>query len=119
MAELTREGDELVLILSAFEEAEALHGDLRVPIESVQSVEVVDDVIHAVHGIKLPGTRWPGKVAVGTFYGGPGSRRSFVVVHHDTPRGLRVRLDEGAAYGELIIGCEDPEAAKRAICERP
>jgi hypothetical protein len=31
------------------------------------------------------------------------------VVHRDTPRGLRVRL-EGADHDEWIVGCADPEA---------
>ena len=76
-------------------------------------MEVIDDVIRAVHGLKFPGTRWPGKFAVGTFLTVSGTK-TFVVVHHDTPRGLRVRLG-GAAYDELIVGCEDPEAMKGRI----
>ena len=35
MAELNRDGNELVLTLSAFEQAESLHGDVRVPMSSV------------------------------------------------------------------------------------
>jgi hypothetical protein len=46
-------------------------------------------------------------VAIGTFT----SRNShiFAVVHHNTPRGVRVTL-EGAQFDELIVGCDDPES---------
>jgi hypothetical protein len=107
MAELHVEGDELVLHLSSLEKAEALHGDLRVPLSTVRLVEVIDDAIHAVHGLKFPGSRWPGRFAIGTFVR-PGAK-SFVVVHHDTPRGLRVKL-VGADQDEWIVGVVDPDS---------
>jgi hypothetical protein len=113
VAELSWDGDELVVRLSALEKAESLHGDIRVPMSSVRDVEVLEDAIHAVRGLKFPGTRWPGKVAVGTFVGRHG-KKTFAVVHHDTPRGLRERL-EGAAFDELLVGCDDPAAVKSRL----
>jgi hypothetical protein len=113
MAVLNRDGDDLVLTLSTLEKAESLHGDIRAPLAAVRGVEVLDDAIHAVHGLKLPGARWPGKIAVGTFVGRH-RKKTFAVVHHDTPRGLRVRL-EGAAFDELLVGCDDPEAVQRRL----
>jgi hypothetical protein len=112
MATLRRDGDELVVELTAFEQAEALHGDIRVPAWTVSSVEVVDDAIAAVHGLKLPGTAVPGLLAVGTFR--LKGSKVFAVVHHDTGRGVRVVLD-GADYTELVIGCHDPEAVVAAL----
>lgn len=58
MADLVRDGDELVVDLSGIEKAEAVHGDVRVPITAVQRVEVVDDIVHQVHGLRAPGTGW-------------------------------------------------------------
>jgi hypothetical protein len=113
MAELSRNGDELVLTLTTAEKAESLHGDIRVPFSSVQDVEVVDDIIHAVHGMKFPGTRWPGRFMIGTLAHATG-RNSFAVVHHDTARGIRVRL-EGGVFSELLVGCADPEAVAASI----
>ena len=43
MAELRLEGGELVLRLSGAEKAEAVHGDLRVPLSALRGVEVLDD----------------------------------------------------------------------------
>jgi hypothetical protein len=109
MAELRRAGSELVLRLSAVEKVEGLHGDLRAPLSAVQAVELLDDAHQPAGlraGIKV-GTRIPGVVEVGTIRGR--KRKIFAAVHHDTPRGLRVRL-EGADHDEWIVGCANPEA---------
>ena len=50
MAELRLEGGELVLHLSGAEKAEAIRGDLRVPLSAVRGVEVVGDA-HSWTGI--------------------------------------------------------------------
>jgi uncharacterized protein len=114
MADLRVEDGELVLHLSGVEKVEGVHGDLRVPLSEVQGVEVLDDAhapagIHA--GVKL-GARIPGVVEVGTVQGA--TKRLFVAVHHDTPRGLRISL-EGSSYDEWIVGCADPEAVAAGL----
>jgi Bacterial PH domain len=109
LAKLSREGDELVVELSNVEKAEAAHGDVKVPVSSVRAVDVVDDAVHAVPGLKVIGAGWPGRFAIGTFSGGPDHMKTFAVVHHDHPRGVRVRL-EGERFDQLVISCEDPEA---------
>jgi hypothetical protein len=109
MAELKVDGDQLVLHLSAAEKVEGVHGDLRTPLSSVSGVEVLEDA-HVPVGIKAGikiGTRIPGVIEVGTVQGR--SHRLFAAVHHDTPRGLRIRL-EGTRFDEWIVGCADPEA---------
>jgi hypothetical protein len=113
MAELNREGDELVVVLTATEKAEAVHGDIRVPMSAVRGVEVVDDAVHAVNGfMKSVGSAWPGRFVIGTFRSE--GIKTFAVVHHSTPRGVIVRL-EGANFDELLVGCDDPEAVVRRI----
>jgi hypothetical protein len=109
MAELRVEDGDLVLHLTGVEKAESVHGDLRAPLSSVRGVEILDDA-HAPVGIRAGvkiGTRIPGVVEVGTVLGR--TKRLFAAVHHDTPRGLRVRL-AGSTYDEWIVGCADPEA---------
>jgi hypothetical protein len=109
MAELSIEGDELVLHLSAAEKLEGAHRDLRAPLSVVRGVEVLEDAHQAAGirtGVKI-GTRIPGVVEVGTVQGR--THRRFVAVHHDTPRGLRIQLD-GTSFDEWIVGCSDPEA---------
>lgn len=112
MAELAWEGNELVLRLSRFERGEAIHGDLRIPASSVRGVGVLDDALGAVHGSRAPGTGFPGAVAVGTYR--RGGRKSFAVIHHDTPRGVRVTL-EGTDFDELVVGCPEPEAVAALV----
>jgi hypothetical protein len=109
MAILTREGDELVVVLSTAEKVEAGHGDVRVPVSSVRSADVVGDAVHAVPGFKIIGSAWPGRFAIGSFSGGSDHTKTFAVVHHDHPRGVRVQL-EGQRYDQLVISAEDPEA---------
>jgi len=112
MAELRRDGEDLVLTLTTAEKAESLHGDIRMPLRSVQEVEVVEDIIHTVHGIRLPGSGIPGRFAIGTFV--HDGEKTFAAIHHDTPRGVRVRL-EGGAFSELLFGCADPAAIAASI----
>lgn len=108
MAELHVEGDELVLHLSGFEKVESVHGDLRVPLSAVQRVEVLDNAHQPadIVGLKV-GARLYGVFEVATIHGL--GKTIFAVVHHDTPRGVRVIL-EGTAHDEWIVGCADPEA---------
>lgn len=108
MAELKIDGDELVLHLTTAEKVEGAHGDLRTPRSAVRAVEVIEDAHREAGlraGVKI-GMRIPGVAEVGIVQGA--TRRRFVAVHHDTPRGLRIALD-GTAFDEWIVGCTDPE----------
>ena len=114
MAEVRVEGSEIVVGLSTFEKAEAIHGEVRLGLVSLRGAEVLDDAIRAVHGLRAPGTGVPGLVAVGTYR--ERGKRLFAVVHHDTPRGVRLRF-EGADFDEVVVGCEDPEAVVAQVMD--
>jgi hypothetical protein len=114
MAQLQVDGDELVLHLTAAEKAEAVLGNLRVPRSTLRSVEVIDDAQSWTDigtGFKV-GMRIPGTASVATVRGH--GEKIFVAVHGDTPRGVRVRL-ENAAWDEWIVGCADPESAVSSL----
>jgi hypothetical protein len=116
MAELIIDGDELVLHLTTLEELASVHSDLRVPLATVSSVEVVENAHEpADTGFKLIGGRWPGSFEIGTFAANGG--RFFAAVHRDTPRGLVITFD-GAGYDAWIVGCADPEAVQRSLGRR-
>ena len=108
VAELEVAGSELILRLSAIEKAEAVHGDLRVPLSAVQSVEVLDDAheMTRLNGFKV-GMRVPGWACVAVVR--RDGRKMFIAVHHDTPRGVRVVID-GGSYSEWVVGATDPES---------
>lgn len=112
MAELIREEDHLVLKLTTVEKVEGVHGDLRVPFSSIQSTEVLDDVIHAVHGMKFPGSHIPGVFAMGTFISREG--KVFAMVHHQTKRGIKINLT-GENYVAFIIGTDNPEKVNASL----
>lgn len=115
MAELLIEGDELVLHLSGVEKLEAVHGDLRAPVSSIRSVEVLEDAHEpADHGFKV-GERLPGYSEVATVRSG--GERLFAAVHHDTPRGVRVNFD-GLDYDAWIVGSTEPESLAARITGR-
>ncbi|WP_067618001.1 hypothetical protein [Alicyclobacillus acidiphilus] len=113
MAELIREENTIVLRMSTLEKLEGVHGDIRVAVSTVQSVTVLDDVIHAVHGVKMPGSRIPGVFAMGTFVSN-NEGTSFAMVHHQHKRGLKITL-KGAPYDALIVGVDDPEKVVRSL----
>jgi hypothetical protein len=100
----------LILHLTGIERAEAVHGDLHVPLSAVRSVEVLEDAAAMTHvdaGFKV-GMRVPGRATVAVVR--RAGRKLFIAVHHDTPRAVRVLLD-GASHDEWIVGAADPEAA--------
>jgi hypothetical protein len=105
------DGSDLVVELSRLEKAEAVHGDLRVPLTSVRQVEVADRPLDLIHGLKLPGTGIPGSTAVGTWVSPDG--RTFAVEHHAS-RGVVVHL-EGQTYQQLIVGCDQPEEVAERV----
>ncbi len=111
MADLVVNGDVLEVHLSATERLESLHGNISVPLSAVRTVDVLDDAMKAIHGMRV-GTGIPGMTAVGNFLAK--NSRVFAVIHHDEHRGVRVKL-EGASFDELIIGCANPQEVADAI----
>jgi len=113
MAELLVEGDELVLHLSRGEELASIHGDVRAPLATITSVQVLEDAHESADaGFKVIGGRLPGNFEIGTFFAA--GQRIFAAVHHDTPRGLLITF-QGAHYAAWIVGCADPEAVRRQL----
>jgi hypothetical protein len=115
MAEVRIQDDQIRLILTTAEKLEGVHPDLKAPVATINGVEVLDDAHRAAGfraGIKV-GTRLPGIVEVGRVVGLHAQR--FVAVHHDTPRGVRIRFDGASGFDEWIVGSEDPEALATQI----
>ena len=112
MADLSIDGGDVVVALSVAERAEALHGDVRVPVGSITAVELVADVVGGPHGLKTVGADLPGVVAVGTFV--HDGRRVFVAAHRAHRGGLRLTLRD-EAYDELIVGLADPDGVAESI----
>lgn len=99
MPQLTVTAKDLVLTLSAAEKIAGLHGDLRVPLDDVEAVDVVADTFTAVRGLRAPGLELPGHTRIGTWRR-PGGR-AFVVARRGRP-GLRITL-RGHRLTELVL----------------
>src|ERR1700722_18111724 len=91
--------------MSEVEKFEAMHADVRVPLNTVRTVRVADDAWPELRGIRAPGTGIPGVIAVGTRRGSFG--KDFAVVH-GRERAIVVELD-GAAYSRIILTTPDAD----------
>ena len=119
MADIAREGNEIVIKLSIGEHIMAMHRDVRVPLSAVNSVDVVDGPIRRIQGLKprnskVLGGYWPGWFAYGSFFDGTIRQRLFAAVNGRKPRGLEITLD-GAKYTRLIVSLDHPDDTKTAL----
>ena len=111
MAELLVHDDVVTVSLSAAEKAEALHGDVSVPRTAVVSARIVPDGMDEVHGLKLPGTGFPGVIMVGTWR--DGTRVTFAVCHGRRPA---VVLElTGQRYDRIVVTVEHPDEAVASL----
>lgn len=122
MAQISKDGDALVVALSPLEKFLGMRARVTVPLPAVQQVEVLTDPMQQVHGLrpsrmKLVGGYIPGRIAVGSFLNGR-ERPAYIVVRRSQPHGLRISLD-GAKYSQLLVGVDDPEASKRSLLGAP
>lgn len=111
MAELRIEDEELVLHLTGFERVAGLHRSIRVPVAAVTDVDVVDDPVRSVAGVRSPGLALPGYVKIGTWRGRGGRR--FVVARRDEPA-VRVRI-AGQHHTELLVSVPDAAAVASTL----
>ena len=119
MANIAREGEEIVLKLSTGERIIAMRRDVRVPLSAVRSVDVIDKPLRRIQGLKprnfkVFGGYWPGWFAYGSFFDGSVCQLLFAAVNGRKPRGLEITLD-GAKYTRLIVSLDHPDVAKTAL----
>lgn len=113
MAALAVEGDELVVRMSGWERAAALHPDVRVPLSALHSAAVEPDPWSALRGIRAPGTGWPGVIAYGVRRM-TGDRPDFAAVLRRRPTVL-IELDPPAEFARLLVSVDDAESAVAAV----
>ena len=110
MPELLVNDDVVTVSLSAAEKAEALHGDVSVPRAAVVSARIVPDGMDEVHGLRLPGTGFPGVIMVGTWR--DKERVTFAVCHGRRPA-VVIELT-GQRYDRIVVTVDNPaEVAAR------
>ena len=111
MATLIVQDGELVVVLSRWERAGALHGDVRVPLGSIEDVSVSAQPFGELRGLRAPGTGWPRVIALGTFrYSGS---KDFAAIYRRKPAVI-VRLRD-AEFRRLLIAADDADAVAARI----
>ena len=115
MARLEVQGDRLVVRISAGEKFAAVK--LRRPsvrLSAVRSARIVQHPFEELRGIRAPGLRVPGSIALGTWRSRRG--RDFVAVYRGRPAVI-VEL-ESARYRRFVVSVTDPAAVVAAISAR-
>lgn len=116
MAQLRRDGNDLVLELTGAERLWALRRRaVRVPLSSVRSAEVVAEPLRAVRGLRAPGLHLPGFSKIGTWRRRGG--RTFAVARAGRP-GVHVRL-AGQPFTDLVASLDEPSRAVEAVRASP
>ena len=115
MARLDLTRDTVHLRLTTGEKLGALSGDVHIPRRAITGVEVVDEPLRAMRGLRAPGLALPGVVKAGTWRGG-GRGRQFVAVRKGR-RGVRVSL-HGHRYDEVLVAVDDPEGVAAQLAPR-
>ena len=110
MADVSVVDGTMHITLTVPESLAAVHGrTLDVPISSITDVTAVDDIFGQVRGLRMPGTGWPNRIAIGTWRGGRGQAkfRDFALIHRPGP-GVVVSTS-GVPYDRILIGLPQPE----------
>lgn len=114
MAELRMAADAaLNVALTPLEKLAALHGDLRLPLSAVTEVDVIDQPLDEVRGIRAPGLHIPGRFKIGTWRGR--GRRIFAVARAGQAA-VRIEL-AGAGYDAVIVSLPDAAAVADRLRE--
>lgn len=103
MATLHVAHDALEVRFTTSEKVLGLVRDRSFPLSSVVSVEVADDALAAVRGLRAPGLGLPGLRKVGTWRG----RGTSLVSVRRGQQAVVVSLD-GQGPDRLVIGVDDP-----------
>lgn len=111
MAELVIDTNTLQLRLSSLEKLGAFRGGIKVPLSSVMDAEVVEKPFAAIHGLRAPGTGFPGVIALGTWRYSGG--KDLVAVYRGQP-GVMVEL-AGQRFNRLIVSTPAAQEVVRQI----
>jgi hypothetical protein len=112
MAELTVQGDRVVLRLSLTERVFGLvTDDISVPRSAVAAARVVRPARDGIRGIRAPGAGWPGTIALGHWRGR--GYHDFVAVYGNHA-GVVLELT-GQRFDRLVVSVDDPDAVVASL----
>jgi hypothetical protein len=113
MAKILKIGGELILELSIWEKLGALHDSPRVPADSVEKVEFIEQLwgSSTLRGIRAPGTALPYVILLGTLRGR--GYKDFVAMS-GRGEGVVVTLKSGP-FARWIFTLKQPKADLEAL----
>ncbi len=104
MSTITFGPSSTTVTLTLLEGIVSFRGSITVPNSEIASLEVVDDALTHVQGIRAPGLGVPGERKIGIWR--QGGTAMFVCVRRGK-RAVRVNLQPGGQWAALLIGCDD------------
>ncbi|ULE31437.1 hypothetical protein [Mycobacterium sp. IDR2000157661] len=111
MAEVTVEGDRLVVRITGLNKLWALKSRLRIPLDHVRGATADSGIAKEHKGIRAPGTHLPRVITAGTYY--RDGERVFWDVR-DPARVVVIELVE-ERYARLVLQVGDPEAVAMLV----
>jgi hypothetical protein len=116
MAKVVKVGDELILQLSFWEKMGALHGNPRIPADSVEKIEFFDELwgSSTLRGVRAPGTALPYVVLLGTLRGR--NYRDFVAMK-GRGEGVVLTLKSGP-FARWIFTLKQPKADLESLATK-
>ncbi|MFH9347677.1 hypothetical protein [Kitasatospora sp. NPDC017646] len=106
MARLLVDGDDLVVRLAWWERIVTRRREVRVPLDTVTTVEVQSDRWRALRGVRDGGLAVPGALCLGVWRHKDG--RDFVALRGHAHAVLRVGLRPPAPFAGLAVETDDP-----------
>lgn len=112
MVEISIIEDALHLEVQGWDKLWALKSRLTIPLAHVRGARADTEVARGWwHGIRAPGTQWPGVITAGTFY--QDGKRVFWDVHEPENTIVLDLADE--RYDQLIVEVANPASAVQQI----
>lgn len=114
MADISIDGDDLVVDVRGMDKLWALKSQLRIPLEHVRGATADPGIASEPKGWRGPGTHVPGVLVAGTFH--QDGQRVFWDVRDPTKAVVVELADE--TYQRLVIGVDDPRGTVEVIESR-
>ncbi|MEV0535554.1 hypothetical protein [Kitasatospora sp. NPDC050463] len=113
MANVSIDGDNLIVEIEGLDKLWALKSRLVIPLANVRGATADPGISREAKGLRAPGTHFPGVITAGTFH--IDGERVFWDVHDATKAVVIELADE--RYARLVVEVSDPRATV-ALIER-
>ena len=103
----------LYIKFSLIEKILGVHGSFTIPLDAISEIHT-DEFMHLSHGLRFPGTFFPGLIKAGTYLTNRGKEFWYATRNK---KFLRIELREGF-YERIIISVNENKSIKNEILEK-